>query len=106
MYQTKTNMTEEPFVKSNFQMMKELLDQYHPEHSGYSTHAEVELINKTLCIPERNLTSLQNLRDFAVMYLSNLYDRSEADKREEAWDMMSAITAVIDMAKVRKGGSV
>ena len=86
-------------MKTNFQMLRELLDKYYPSRRGIMDIDENNLIKNTLCIDEMDMLQLRNLRDFVVVHLS----RSE---RMEDWDRMSAITHVIDMRIVELGGEV
>lgn len=77
-------------MQTNFNMLRELLDKYHPKQHGIMSIEEHDLIKETLHIGAMDILQLRNLRDFTVLYMS----RSE--KRED-WDRMSAITHVIDM---------
>ena len=86
-------------MNTNFQMLRELLNVYHPEQKGIMSTAEAELIRKTLHIDEMNILQLRNLRDFTVVHISR------SDKMED-WDKMSAITTVIDMRISELGGEV
>ena len=86
-------------MNTNFQMLRELLNVYHPEQKGIMSTAEAELIRKTLHIDEMNILQLRNLRDFTVAHLG----RSE---NMEDWDRMSAITYRIDCRIVDLGGEV
>lgn len=86
-------------MKTNFQMLKELLKVYHPEEKGIISCDESLLIAKTLCLQEMDMLALRNLRDFVVLFLS------QHDNMEN-WDRMSAITYVIDMKIISKGGEV
>ena len=86
-------------MKTNFQMLRELLEVYKPEQRGFLNKYEVELIKQTLCIDEMDILQLRNLRDFTVLHLG----RSE---KMEDWDRMSAITHVIDTRIFDLGGEV
>lgn len=86
-------------MKTNFQMLSELLEQYHPEQRGIVNWSEYKLIHDTLCIGEMDVLQLKNLRDFTVLYLDRDADR-------EDWDRMSAITHCIDSAIISLGGEV
>ena len=79
-------------MKTNHLMLKELLDQYHPEKKGFISSNEVDLITNTLCLEDMNVLQLRNIRDFTVLYLT----KKGADTSWEDWDRMSAITCVID----------
>lgn len=76
-------------MNTNFQMLKELLEVYHPQERGIASKTEVDLIIDKLHIKEMDILQLNNLRDFVVLFLSQ-------KDTMEAWDQMSAITTVID----------
>lgn len=86
-------------MKTNFQMLRELLEVYKPEQRGFLNTNEVELIKQMLCIDKMDILQLRNLRDFTVVHLG----RSE---KMEDWDRMSAITHVIDSRIFDLGGEV
>lgn len=86
-------------MKTNFQMLRELLGQYHPEMRGVMNLTEHTLIRETLHIDEMDILHLRNLRDFTVANMS----RSE---NMEDWDRMSAITHCIDLQIIELGGEV
>jgi hypothetical protein len=86
-------------MKTNFQMLRELLEVYKPAQRGLLSRYEDELIKRTLYIEEMDILQLRNLRDFTVAYLG----RSE---KMEDWDRMSAITYCIDSQIVKLGGEV
>ena len=87
-------------MDTNFQMLRKLLEVYHPEQYGIMSWSEHQLIHGTLHIGEMDILQLRNLRDFVVLYLG----RSDADR--EDWDRMSAITHVIDSRISYLGGEV
>ena len=86
-------------MKTNYLMLKDLLEKYHPEQRGIINYVERELVKKTLCINEMDILQLRNLRDFTVSYLGR------SDKMED-WDRMSAITYCIDSRISELGGEV
>lgn len=86
-------------MNTNFQMLRKLLEKYHPEQRGIMNFAENTLIRETLHIEEMDMLQLRNLRDFTVSHLG----RSE---KMEDWDRMSAITYVIDCTIIELGGDV
>ncbi len=86
-------------MKTNFQMLRELLEGYHPEQHGIMSWSEHQLIRDTLHVGEMDILQLRNLRDFVVLYLDRDADR-------EDWDRMSAITHVIDSRISYLGGEV
>ena len=86
-------------MKTNFLMLKELLEAYHPKERGFVSYEERRLIEKTLHLNEMDILALRNLRDFVVAHMSRYDDM-------ENWDRMSAITYVIDMEISYQGGIV
>lgn len=86
-------------MKTNFQMLRELLENYHPVERGMMNREEFTLIRLTLHLDEMDILQLRNLRDFTVAHMS----RSE---KMEDWDRMSAITYCIDNSIVELGGEV
>ena len=84
-------------MDTNFQMLKELLEKYHPAQRGIMNYDEKLLIQDVLHIGEMDVLQLRNLRDFTVLHLG----RSE---NMEDWDRMSAITYCIDTAIIELGG--
>lgn len=86
-------------MKTNNLMLRELLEQYHPNERGMMSRDEYNLVNKTLCLNEMNILALRNLRDYTVVKMS----RSE---NIEDWDRMSAITYCIDSKIFELGGEV
>lgn len=86
-------------MNTNFQMLRELLEKYHPVNRGMMNITETSLIRETLHINEMDILQLRNLRDFTVLHLG----RSE---KMEDWDRMSAIATVIDMRISELGGEV
>lgn len=86
-------------MNTNFQMLKELLKQYHPGQRGMLSFTECNLIRDTLHVLDMDVLQLRNLRDFSTVYLS------KSDKMED-WDRMSAIATVIDMRINELGGEV
>lgn len=86
-------------MKTNYQMITELENDYTPKQKGVVTMAEIYKINKALCLDEMDELQLRNLRDFVVMYFAsqNKYFDGDALGRDIiAMDKMSAITSVID----------
>lgn len=86
-------------MKTNFQMLRELLEQYHPKERGMLSGDEYKLVVDTLHLTEMDVLQLRNLRDFTVAHMG----RSE---KMEDWDRMSAITYCIDSRIVELGGEV
>jgi hypothetical protein len=86
-------------MKTNFQMLRELLEKYHPMERGMVKFAESMLIRETLHVEEMDILQLRNLRDFTVSHMGR------SDNMED-WDRMSAITYCIDSRIVELGGEV
>lgn len=80
-------------MKTNFQMIVELDNNFTPEQRHVVSMEEIYRINKELCLDEMDKLALQNLRDFTVMY----FDMKMGDNFDmDTHDKMSAIVAVID----------
>lgn len=86
-------------MKTNFLILNELLNIYHPKERMIFSNGERELIRETLCIEQMDILALRNLRDFTVLYL-------DRDANREDWDRMSAITYCIDERIFELGGEV
>ena len=86
-------------MKTNFQMLIELLEVYHPVERGVIMSYEVETINEYLCLEKMDVLGLRNMRDFVVLFLG------KSDSMED-WDRMSAVTSVIDTTIWNRGGEV
>lgn len=87
--------------KRDYQLIAELDNVFAPQDFGVITNAEIQLVRSALQLDARDGLSLCNLRDMVVMYyhiktLEDGFNRVESDK-------MSAITYVIDNAKVDRG---
>lgn len=94
-------------MNTNFQMLRELLEKYHPKQRGWVSAEETKLIKETLHITEMDILALRNLRDFTVMFLSREAKENETTENiMENWDRMSAITYVIDTEISDRGGEV
>ncbi len=96
--------------KTNFQMMRELMDTYGKmEHrQGFCTPEEVTIIVDTLKLKERlDIINLRNLRDFVVLLMKDVIpNRNDVVRHDKLWDEMSTITHVIDCEIVNRGGEV
>lgn len=86
-------------MKTNFQMLRELLKKYHPSQRGIMNYEEKLLVQEALHIGEMDVLQLRNLRDFTVLYLG------KSEKMKD-WDIMSAITYCIDTAIIELGGEI
>ena len=94
-------------MNTNFQMLRELLEQYHSQKRGFILDDEMELIENILHLKEMDILALRNLRDFTVLFLSREAKENEITENIiENLDKMSAITYVIDMKITQKGGEV
>lgn len=83
-------------MKSNYMMVLEM-DEVRLQRFGFITNEEADLIRELFKIQDRSDVELQNLRDFIVLY----YDENIKDINK-----MSAITAVIDDEKFKRGMEV
>ena len=86
-------------MKTNFQMLRELLENYHPAQRGMLSGEEYKLVVDTLHLTEMDILQLRNLRDFTVAHMGRSEDM-------EDWDRMSAITYCIDSSIIGLGGEV
>ena len=86
-------------MRTNFLMLKDLLDKYTPDEKGMISQYEYQTIESSLCLNEMDILQLRNLRDFTVAYMGR------SDSLVD-WDRMSAITYVIDSCIVKLGGEV
>ena len=86
-------------MNTNFQMLRELLEKYHPAQRGVMNYEEKLLIQDVLHIGEMDVLQLRNLRDFVVLYLG------KSEKMKD-WDIMSAITYCIDSALIELGEEI
>lgn len=94
-------------TKTDFNALQELKYFYTPETRGIVTNSEATLIRDILELEQRNDIELQNIRDMMVMLYSQMAGR-EADggghkKAMQTMDAMSAICAVIDQEKFKRG---
>jgi len=83
-------------MNTNFHMLRDLLEKYHPVERGIMNLAEHTLIRETLHIEEMDILQLRNLRDFTVAHMGR-------SKKMEDWDRMSAITYCIDSRLIELG---
>lgn len=88
-------------MNTNFQMLNELLKQYHPKQRGFVGAEESKLIKEALHLAEMDILALRNLRDFTVVFFG-----SKTGDTVEDWDKMSAITCVIDNEIYQRGGEI
>jgi len=81
--------------KTNFQMLRDLLEVYIPERMGIATAGEVKLIKEKLRLENMSVLELRNMRDFVVAYMG-----------VDDMDRMSAIVAVVDGELFDRNGCV
>lgn len=99
-------------MKTNMQMLRELHIKYNKtEHiEGILTRDDMDLINRELSLKQRDILSLRNLRDTAVLYLMQEIDiLVSAENRpgmRRLKDEISAITGAIDCRIYDLGGEV
>ena len=86
-------------MRTNFLMLRDLLEKYTPEEKGLVNQYEYQTIESSLCLNEMDILQLRNLRDFTVAYIGR------SDSLVD-WDRMSAIVYVIDNYIVKLGGEV
>lgn len=102
-------------MKSNYQMLLDF-EPFKFQKWGFINKNETEIVKKNFKIEERTDIELQNLRDFVVMYYTMKEKEDiafndslkEKDKNLdntlfELMDKMSAIVAVIDEEKFKRG---
>ena len=90
--------------KTNYQLISELDKVFTPQNFGVITNAEIQLVRSALQLDARDGLNLCNLRDMVVMYYH--IKALESDTGRMALvesDKLSAITYVIDEAKVDRG---
>lgn len=91
----------------DFALITAMHNQFKPANKGVITDTEANLVHSLLQLGQRTDIELQNCRDMAVM----LYEKwAEAARHKsgpagmlEEMDAMSAVTAVIDKEKGRRG---
>lgn len=102
-------------MKTNYQMLLDF-EPFKFRKWGFINKNETEIVKKNFKIEERTDIELQNLRDFVVMYYTMKEKEDiafndslkEKDKNLdntlfELMDKMSAIVAVIDEEKFKRG---
>lgn len=91
-------------MDTNFHMIRDLGDWKPKEHS-FISNDEAEYLRKHFHIKEFSNVELQNFRDFTVMYFGRKAEKKEPGWHDE-WDLMSAITYIVDIEKVDRGMEV
>lgn len=91
-------------MKTNYLMLRDLMEVYKPKRRGFYTNEEVQLIANTLHLDEmKDEIQLRNLRDFVVLFFSL---ESQDKPNFENMDKMSAITCIIDNMLANMGCEV
>ena len=80
-------------TKTDYEMLLDLNRKYEPKRRGFCNNEECLLIKSELQIKERDILSLRNLRNTAVLYFS---DEQDPDKLIEKMDKMGAVCSIID----------
>lgn len=84
------------FMRTNFENIKALEENYTPKRRGTVSASEILMIKYWLQIREMSVLELRNLRDFVVMFYSIQENIEDTEKMIDRMDKMSAITHVID----------
>lgn len=94
-------------TKTDFHSLMELKEAFHPKERGWINQEEAALVMKVLELDGRTDIELQNIRDMTVMLYGRWSSSSRADGKYEEMDTymdaMSAICAVVDDLKMRRG---
>lgn len=90
--------------RTNFQILKSI-EEFYPEKYGVLSESEEAYLQEALSIAGRDIISLRNLRDFAVMFYALQDDAAEVSP-ERIMDKMSAVCAVIDDRLLALGAEV
>lgn len=87
--------------------IKKLYTEFKPASRGFITKDDISTIKNILGINESS-DNLQTTRNAVVRYCSDNYQPTAGWTKElmEAWDIMSAATAVIDTLKFRRGEAI
>lgn len=94
-------------TKTDFHSIMELKENFKPKERGWIDQEEAAQVKNILELDTRTDIELQNIRDMTVM----LYGRWSSSSRENGdyeqmdtyMDAMSAICAVVDGMKMRRG---
>ncbi len=94
-------------TKPDFQMIRDMHDNFRTANMGVISDHEAQQVRAMLELDARTDIELQNCRDMCVMLYSQWADKAKAasglpDFMKEM-DAMSAVTAVIDKEKGRRG---
>ena len=86
--------------ETNFILLLRLLEAFTPVCHGILSNDEIQMIQKYLCIQDRSVISLRNLRDFVVLFLADKADIERRNGNNEKFfqlmDIQSGIVSVID----------
>ena len=86
--------------ETNFILLLRLLEAFTPVCHGILSNDEIQMIQKYLCIQNRSIISLRNLRDFVVLFLADKADIERRNGNNEEFfqlmDIQSGIVSVID----------
>lgn len=94
-------------TKPDIQELMELSQKYKQKAFGILTQSEESLIKTTLEIEARTSIELQNIRDMAVLLYEQLAkNENTAAKSIMRMDTMSAICAVINSEKFKRGDEI
>ena len=99
-------------TRTDFQSICALRDTFKPAKRGFINGEEAAQVRTALELDARNDIELQNVRDMSVMLYGQWGDSTrDGDERATAdtmalWDAMSAICAVIDDEKFKRGLAV
>ena len=97
-------------MRTNYQMMNELNNEYTPKHRGIVSMSEIYKINEALELDKRDVLDLRNLRDYVCLYYyikgDTLNDENRIEEMLVEFDKCSAVTAVIDQKIANKGGEI
>ena len=92
-------------TKTDFHALLELKG-FSPEHFGFLSGEEIWRISDILEIDSRDVLSLRNLRNFAVLFYSREKDGETHEEAMRRMDIMSAVCGVIDNALFGLGAEV
>lgn len=96
-----------PATKTDFHTVMELKEKFKPARKGVISDAEAAMASSVMELPERTDIEVQNIRDAVVAHYGTAADgavRSGNSARAmDLMDAMSALTAVVDQEKCRRG---
>lgn len=94
-------------TKTDFHSLMELKEAFKPKERGWISANEAAQVKKLLELDARTDIELQNIRDMAVMlygrWASNSRSAGNYEEMDAYMDAMSAICAVVDNMKMRRG---